>query len=275
MAKFYAFSTSGFYDDGLNAVVPGDAVEITQELYTELLNGQGDGTKVIVEGADGLPELQDIPQLETYTYPAKTITLPFLSGWSKTLPERVFTKTTLEQARIDKLAAVEADRDALLQYSDLVAKEGASKVADSQKILQPNLQWTHQLRSPFLENAEADLAALNTIDDVLAYEADFDPKPLQASYVVLTMRQFALAAVNSELMDYTTAADFLESKVIPAGIEAVLSTLPTADANNARLTLKAMTLIPRDDAMVSALFGAAFGMTSQQLDDFFLAAFEV
>ena len=222
---------------------------------------------------DNLPNLGVEP--ETYTYPAKTITLPFLSGWSKTLPERVFTKTTLEQARIDKLAAVEADRDALLQYSDLVAKEGASKVADSQKILQPNLQWTHQLRSPFLENAETDLAALNTVDDVLAYEADFDPKPLRVSYVVLTMRQFALAAVNSELMDYTTAADFLESKVIPAGIEAVLSTLPTADANNARLTLKAMTLIPRDDAMVSALFGAAFGMTSQQLDDFFLAAFEV
>jgi hypothetical protein len=211
----------------------------------------------------------------TYTYPAKTITLPFLSGWSKTLLERVFTKTTLEQARIDKIEAVRADRDALLQYSDLVAKEGASMVADSQKILQPNLQWTHQLRSPFLENAEADLAALNTVDDVLAYEADFDPKPLQASYVVLTMRQFALAAVNSELMDYTTAADFLENKVIPAGIEAVLSTLPTADANNARLTLKSMVIIPRDDAMVSALFGAAFGMTSQQLDDFFLAAFEV
>jgi hypothetical protein len=222
---------------------------------------------------DNLPNLGVEP--ETYTYPAKTITLPFLSGWSKTLPERVFTKTTLEQARIDKLAAVRADRDALLQYSDLVAKEGASKVADSQKILQPNLQWTHQLRSPFLENAEADLAALSTVDDVLAYEADFDPKPLQASYVVLTMRQFALAAVNSELMDYTTAADFLESKVIPAGIEAVLSTLPTADANNARLTLKSLVIIPRDDAMVSALFGAAFGMTSQQLDDFFLAAFEV
>jgi hypothetical protein len=36
-----------------------------------------------------------------------------------------------------------------------------------------------------------------------------------------------------------------------------------------------MVIIPRDDAMVSALFGAAFGMTSQQLDDFFLAAFEV
>ena len=225
------------------------------------------------------PEVADSSKVLTHTYPTQTIVLPFLpEGQSlreKVLPERVFTKATVEQARIDKLAAVRADRDALLQYSDLVAKEGASKVADSQKILQPNLQWTHQLRSPFLENAEADLAALNTVDDVLAYEADFDPKPLQASYVVLTMRQFALAAVNSELMDYTTAADFLESKVIPAGIEAVLSTLPTADANNARLTLKAMTLIPRDDAMVSALFGAAFGMTSQQLDDFFLAAFEV
>jgi len=62
MAKFYAFSTSGFYDDSLNSSIPNDAVEITQELYTELLNGQSDGTKVIVEGADGLPELQDIPQ---------------------------------------------------------------------------------------------------------------------------------------------------------------------------------------------------------------------
>jgi hypothetical protein len=226
---------------------------------------------------DNLGNLGVEPQ--NHTYPAQTIVLPFLpEGHSlreKVLPERVFAKTTLEQARIDKLEAIRADREILFIHSDLVAMEAASLVADSHKWLQPNLQWKHQLRSPFMQNAEADLAALATIEDVLDYNANFAPEAFQASYVTLTMRQFSLAAANSELMDYETAAAFLESKTIPAGIEAVLSTLPTADANNARLTLKSMTVIPRDDAMVSSLLGAAFGMTQAQLDSFFLAAFEL
>ncbi|MCA6395481.1 MAG: hypothetical protein IM606_09855 [Cytophagales bacterium] len=223
------------------------------------------------------PEAADLP--ETHTYPVQTIVLPFLpEGYSlreKVLPERVFVKTTVEQARIDKLAAIRADREMLFEHSDLVAKEGASLAADSHKILQPSLQWVHQLRNPFMQNTEAALNALTTVDGVLAYQPNFAPEAFQASYATLTMRQFSLAAANGGLMDYATAAAFLESKTIPAGIEAVLSTLSTGDANNARLTLKSMTIIPRNDAMVSSLLGAAFSMTEAQLDSFFLTAFEL
>lgn len=219
------------------------------------------------------------PNLNKYTYPAVTITLPFLpvghSLREKTLPERVFVKTTVEQARIDKLEAIRADRQMLFDHSDLVAKEGASLASDSHKILQPNLQWVHQLRSPFMQNAEAVLNALTTVDDVLAYQPNFAPEAFNPSYATLTMRQFSLAAANGGLMDYATAAAFLESKTIPAGIEAVLSTLSTGDANNARLTLKSMTIIPRNDPLVSSLLGAAFSMTEAQLDSFFLTAFEL
>jgi hypothetical protein len=224
-------------------------------------------------------QMQDLLVDLDYTYPAVTITLPFLpAGYSlreKVLPERVFTKATVEQARIDKLAAIRADREMLFEHSDLVAKEGASLAADSHKILQPSLQWVHQLRNPFMQNTEAALNALTTVDDVLAYQPNFAPEAFNPSYATLTMRQFSLAAANGGLMDYATAAAFLESKTIPAGIEAVLSTLSTGDANNARLTLKSMTIIPRNDAMVSSLLGAAFSMTEAQLDSFFLTAFEL
>jgi hypothetical protein len=224
-------------------------------------------------------DADDIRNGENHTYPAQTIVLPFLlesySLREKVLPERVFTKTTVEQARIDKLASIRADREVLFTHSDLVAMEAASLVADSHTWLQPNLQWKHQLRSPFMQNAEDDLAALTIIEDVLDYNANFAPEAFQASYVTLTMRQFSLAGANGGLMDYETASAFLESKTIPAGIEAVLETLPTDDANNARLTLKSMTVIPRNDAMVSSLLGAAFSMTEEQLDSFFLAAFEL
>lgn len=215
----------------------------------------------------------------THIYPAVTITLPFLpAGHSlreKVLPGRVFTKTTVEQARLDKLEAIRADREMLFDHSDLVAKEGASLASDSHKILQPNLQWVHQLRNPFMQNAEAALNALTTVDSVLAYQPNFAPEVFNPSYATLTMRQFSLAAANGGLMDYETAAAFLESKTVPAGIEAVLSTLSTTDANNARLTLKSMTIIPRNEPLVSSLLGAAFSMTEQQLDSFFLTAFEL
>lgn len=244
------------------------------------MDGQAIGLPSWPEGLVSITEQEadDIQNGETHTYPAVTIMLPFLSAGhslrEKTLPERVFVKTTVEQARVDKLDAVLADRLALLQHSDLVAKEFAN-VADGHKYAQPNLQWVHQLRGITQEQVESDLDSLTTIDDVLAYQPNFAPEAFNPFYATLTMRQFSLAAANGGLMDYSTAAAFLESKTIPAGIEAVLSTLSTGDANNARLTLKSMTIIPRNDPLVSSLLGAAFSMTEQQLDSFFLTAFEL
>lgn len=237
----------------------------------------GETTIVQLTQAEIDAVLENQPQI--YTCPAQTITLPFLpAGHSlreKVLPGRVFTKTTVEQARLDKLEAIRADRQMLFDHSDLVAMEAASIVADDHKILQPNLQWKHQLRSPFMQNAEADLTALTTIDDVLAYQPNFAPEAFKASYATLTHRQFSKAARQAGLIDYATAEAFSTVKTIPTQIETILLTLPATDAEEARETLRTMRIIPRNDLLLSVLFSAAFSMTEQQLDSFFLTAFEL
>ena len=58
---FYAKSTAGFYDTAIHGDnIPADAVEITGEEYTALLEGQSQG-KLIVADATGRPILQDPP----------------------------------------------------------------------------------------------------------------------------------------------------------------------------------------------------------------------
>lgn len=58
---FYAKSTGGFYDVDIHGNnIPQDAVEITNEEHTALLEGQSQG-KVIVADKDGYPVLQDPP----------------------------------------------------------------------------------------------------------------------------------------------------------------------------------------------------------------------
>lgn len=63
MKRFYAPSTNGFYRDDLHPVekIPADAVEISEEEFTDLIDGQATGEKMI--GNDtGFPTLLD-PQL--------------------------------------------------------------------------------------------------------------------------------------------------------------------------------------------------------------------
>ncbi|KAE9639050.1 phage tail protein [Pseudomonas sp. PB106] len=63
---FYSKSTGGFYNPAINTNIPSDAVEITQEYWMELLNGQSSG-KIIVANDDGYPVLIDPPgQLEAF-----------------------------------------------------------------------------------------------------------------------------------------------------------------------------------------------------------------
>ena len=56
MTIYYANSTNGFYNTDINSVIPTDAVEITEENYQELLNGQSAG-QVITANAQGYPIL--------------------------------------------------------------------------------------------------------------------------------------------------------------------------------------------------------------------------
>ena len=53
---YYSKTTGGFYDRNLHSDLPGDAVEISPEVYAALLAGQSAG-QVIMPGKDGKPML--------------------------------------------------------------------------------------------------------------------------------------------------------------------------------------------------------------------------
>ena len=57
----YSSRTNGFFLPGNN--VPDDAVEIADELYQLLINGQTTTGKMIISGPDGTPILADRPEL--------------------------------------------------------------------------------------------------------------------------------------------------------------------------------------------------------------------
>ena len=60
---FYAESTGGFYTNEAHAGhIPADAVEITEEVYEQMLNGQASGNK-IDHDIQGLPVLVPPPPL--------------------------------------------------------------------------------------------------------------------------------------------------------------------------------------------------------------------
>ncbi|WP_414617216.1 tail fiber assembly protein [Yersinia intermedia] len=62
MSKYYAASTGGFYSHEINGDdIPGDAVEITDGEWQELLKGQSNG-KMISSDSKGNPVLIDFPK---------------------------------------------------------------------------------------------------------------------------------------------------------------------------------------------------------------------
>lgn len=85
---YYSGKTGNFYDRAIHGdAIPEDAVEITTEEWSALLDGQSSG-KIIVAGKGGKPELQDPPQ------PAPVV------------PQSV----TMRQARLALLSAGYLDR---------------------------------------------------------------------------------------------------------------------------------------------------------------------
>lgn len=46
MTKFYSKSTKGFYSEEVNSNIPSDAVEIKDEIWLSLLDGQSKGKKI-------------------------------------------------------------------------------------------------------------------------------------------------------------------------------------------------------------------------------------
>lgn len=57
----YSSATNGFYDPLVNQNIPTDAVEISQERYLELINGQS-ATMMIAADKDGYPILVPRPE---------------------------------------------------------------------------------------------------------------------------------------------------------------------------------------------------------------------
>ena len=58
--KYYSKSTTGFYDSSIHTTMPQDAVQISDTLYADLLNGQSDG-QTITADTNGNPILVSPP----------------------------------------------------------------------------------------------------------------------------------------------------------------------------------------------------------------------
>lgn len=212
----------------------------------------------------------------TLTTPAQTITLP--SG-DVTLPARELSVThtwdgtqwvaDLAALRAARLDVIRQDRDVLLSLSDRFAKDSISPQDGSiNNTMRAQIgAWTTKLRDvPTV--ATTALAVLETAEGIAAYTPDL---ALPSPVVILTARQF-LAGLT--LSGFITEAEALDRGNIPASIEAVFNALPTTPVNQqavARITWANMTVISRNDPLVTAA-GAAFGLTEAQVDDFFAQA---
>ncbi|ESN17323.1 hypothetical protein L370_00675 [Enterobacter sp. MGH 24] len=64
MNYYFSKAELGFYCDEVNESIPADAVEISEEFYFSLLEGQSTG-KVIGSNVEGIPFLTDPPEPTT------------------------------------------------------------------------------------------------------------------------------------------------------------------------------------------------------------------
>lgn len=104
----YSPSSKGFFIPGLHAVIPDDAVQITEAEHTALLDGQAQGAQ-IVPGPDGAP---------TLLWPTPPTEAELLAAW------RAQTKVSAFQAK-----------GALLNRGKLVAAEAAATAAGGLTLL--------------------------------------------------------------------------------------------------------------------------------------------
>ena len=133
---FYAKSTAGFYDTAIHGDnIPADAVEITDEEHTALLEGQSQG-KLIVADANGFPVLQDPPPPTAEQIIAQYTTgvQKYLDDFARTrnydgiLSASTYATSTAPKFKAEGQYAVEA-RDATWAkcYEILAAVEGGTR----------------------------------------------------------------------------------------------------------------------------------------------------
>lgn len=81
MTIFYSKQTRGFYNTNINKVIPEDAVEVSEQVYNELLDGQQMGVTIVAD-ENGYPVLQE-PQAPTAEENKKTaISLLQKTDWT-------------------------------------------------------------------------------------------------------------------------------------------------------------------------------------------------
>lgn len=87
----------------------------------------------------------------------------------------------------------------------------------------------------------------------------------------ISARQFLIAAGVNGIISQDEAVEAATAGTVPPAIQAVFDTLSGDEKFAAQITWAKMTTIPRADPLVTAV-GAAFSMTSDQLDAFYIQA---
>lgn len=94
------------------------------------------------------------------------------------------------------------------------------------------------------------------------------PTPVPAE---ITALQFLLQAAIEGIITQGEALAAAQTGAVPALFQAVFDTLTESQAFAAELRWARMTIVPRNDPLVAAV-GQVLSMTSQELDEFFIAA---
>lgn len=104
---------------------------------------------------------------------------------------------------------------------------------------------------------------------VAAYVAP--PAPPTPIPTEITALQFILQAATDGIITQSEALSAAQTGAVPTLIQAVFDTLSSEQSFAAKVRWARMTEVPRTDPLVAAV-GAALNMTTQEMDDFFIAA---
>jgi hypothetical protein len=135
---FYSKTTTGFYEDSINGLIPADAVEISSDDHALLLAGQAAG-KVISSDENGYPVLKEMPALTTEQVKA--------AQWEAIKAERDTRKSAGFALTVNDVTYwFHSDADSRIQYlglkdraRDLLAAGGA--LSDTLSILGQPIEW--------------------------------------------------------------------------------------------------------------------------------------
>jgi len=104
---------------------------------------------------------------------------------------------------------------------------------------------------------------------VAAYVAP--PAPPTPVPTEITALQFLLQAATDGIITQVEALSAAQTGAVPALIQAVFDTLPSEQGFVAKVRWARMTEVPRNDPLVAAV-GQVLDMTTQEMDQFFIAA---